>query len=64
MEYLVDPGVFESRIGVLVGVALLAVLFAAILVGYASEKITRRNQRAAERTAGADVEDKQTRRAA
>ena len=64
MESLVDPSLFESRIGFLVGVALLAVLFGAILVGFVAEELAGRKQRVEVRAAKAEGEKEQTRRAA
>lgn len=64
MEGLVDPRVFESRTGFVVGVALLAVLAIAIVAGYVAEAVARRKRRGSKRAA-ADVEEtEQTRRAA
>jgi len=64
MEGLVDPRIFESRTGFLLGVALLVVLFAAIVVGAGRNELARRKQRASERAAGSAQDKEQTRRAA
>ncbi len=62
MEGLVDPRVFESRTGLLVGVALLAVFLIAAVVGYAAEAVARRTRRAveAERDERAPVDNEET----
>jgi len=64
MEGLVDPRLFESRTGFLVGVALLVLLFAAIAAWALSEELARRRERAAERAAGSVEEKEQSGRAA
>ncbi len=64
MEGLVDPRVFESRAGFLVGVALLAVFLIAIAVGYVAEAAAKRRKRGAERASVAEEEKEQTRTAA
>ena len=64
MESLVDPRVFESRAGLLVGVALLAVLVIAIVVGYIAEGVAKRRLHDAERAAADEGATEQTRKAA
>lgn len=64
MEGLVDPRVFESRTGFLVGVALLAVLAIAIVAGYVAEAFARRKRRESERAAAGVEETEKTRKAA
>jgi len=64
MEGLVDPRVFESRAGLLVGIALLAVFLVAIVVGYAAEAAARRRQRGTERASVADAGKEQIKKAA
>lgn len=64
MEGLVDPRVFETHGGLLVGIALLAVLLVAIVVGYAAEAAAKRGQRGAERASVAEAEKEPTRKAA
>lgn len=64
MEGLVDPRVFESRAGFLVGIALLAVLATAIVVGYIAEAVAKRKRRDAERASLAEAEEEHIRKAA
>ncbi len=64
MEGLVDPRIFETRAGLLVGIALLAVLVIAFAVGYAAEAAAKRRQRGAGRASVADEEQEPTRKAA
>ncbi len=64
MEGLVDPRVFESRAGFLVGVALLAVFLIVIAAEYVAEAAAKRRQRGAERGAVAEEDKEQTRKAA
>ncbi len=64
MEGLVDPRVFETHAGFVVGVALLAVLLIAIAVGYVAEAVAKRSRRGAEHPAGEEGETEQTRKAA
>ncbi len=64
MEGLVDPRVFETRAGLLVGIALLAVLLIAILAGYVAEAAAKRRERGAERASVVEAEKEPTRKAA
>ncbi len=64
MEGLVDPRVFESRAGLLVGVALLAVFLVAIAVGYVAGAVAKMRARGAEGASVAEEEKEQTRTAA
>ncbi len=64
MEGLVDPRVFESRGGLLVGIVLLAVFLIAVVVGSLADTAAKRRQRGAERASVAEEEKEQTRRAA
>lgn len=64
MEGLVDPRVFESRAGLLVGIAFLAVFLVAIVVGYAAEAAAKRRQHGAERASVAEEEKEPTGKAA
>ncbi len=64
MEGLVDPRVFETRAGLLVGIALLAVLLIAIAIGFATGAASKRRRRGAERASAAEGEQEPTRKAA
>ncbi len=64
MEGLVDPRVFETRAGLLVGIALLAVFLVAIAVGYVAGAAAKRRERGAERASLGEGENERTRKAA
>ncbi len=64
MEGLVDPRVFETRAGLMVGVALLVVFLIAVVFGLASDAAAKRRQRGEKRASVADDEQEPTRKAA
>ncbi len=64
MEGLVDPRVFETRAGLMVGIALLAVFLVAIAIGLATEAAAKRRRRGAERASAAEGQKEPTRKAA
>ena len=64
MESLVDPRVFETRAGLVVGVARLAALLIAVAAGYVAEAAAKRSRGGAEHAAAEEAETEQTRKAA